>query len=269
MMEVRYVNSINQSISFFTDKIKISDGLIHKRQWTINDGQTQKDSISYNITLTLRGGVEERKKKLDELHDIFEIDLINNTTGKLYCGNYYIRCYMLKAETQPNSTLNCRTDNDLEVYCPKQSWIKENIFNFLPDDTAVFTDPENKTYPYRYDYKYGSSPGSSDIENDSLCASDFKLIIYGPVNNPSITIGDYLYNVNVELNTGEYLTVESLEREVFITDVSGNTTNVFDFRNKDNYLFQKIEPGLHNVEWSGGFGFDVILYDERSEPKWI
>ena len=35
MIEVKYINSNNQSISFFTDKLKISDGIFHKRKWTM------------------------------------------------------------------------------------------------------------------------------------------------------------------------------------------------------------------------------------------
>ena len=269
MIEVMYVNSNNQSVSFFGDKIKVSEGSFHKRKWTISQDEIKKDSITYSITLTLRGSLEERKNKLNELHDIFEIDLINEKTGKLYFGEYYIECYIQSGDTQINKILNSRTDNILEVYCPNQSWIKETTFSFFKYDKSVLADDENKTYPYQYSYKYGNNPGSSSLVSDSLSDSNFKLIIYGPSSNPSIMIGNHMYNVNVDLNIGEYLTVDSINREVYITDINGNVSNAFDYRNKDNYLFEKISPGLNNVEWSAGFGFDAIIYDERSEPKWI
>lgn len=269
MIEVKYINSNNQSISFFTDKLKISDGIFHKRKWTINDGSIKKDAITYSITLTLRGSVEERKKKLNELYDCFEVDLIKGMTGKLYYGDYYINCFISSSSVQPNSILNCRTDDVLEIHCPIQSWIKENIFSFFADDSEILADEGTKKYSYTYPYKYKKNIGSSNLNNDSICSSNFKLMIYGPVSNPSIMIGGNIYGVDVNLNVSEYLTIDSYSREIYITDINGEIVNAFDFRNKEHYIFEKINIGLNNVDWSGGFGFDVIVYDERSEPKWI
>lgn len=268
MIQVKYVNSLNQSISFFSESMKVSQGSFHQRKWTISEDDITKDAITYNLTLTLRGKIDERKQMLNNLYDVFEIDLINKSPGKLYFGDYYIRCYITSANTKPNSILNCRTDNVIEVHCPKQSWIKENKFSFFPNQINNNKIFENKKYDYIYDYKYGENPGSDSIINDAITESYFKLIIYGPASNPSIMIGKNIYAVNIDLNVGDYLIIESLDRQIYITDVNGVQKNVFDNRSKDNYIFQKISPGLNNIEWSAGFGFDVIIYDERSEPKW-
>ena len=39
-------------------------------------------------------------------------------------------------------------------------------------------------------------------------------------------------------------------------------------RNKDSYIFEKIQPGTNYVIIDGDFGVDIILMEERSEPKW-
>ena len=95
------------------------------------------------------------------------------------------------------------------------------------------------------------------------------MIVYGPVNNPSVTIGNHLYNVNCEVDSSEYLVIDSIEREIYIISNFGEKKNVFNKRNNESYIFQKINHGINSVIWSGGFGFDITVYDERSEPEWI
>lgn len=34
-------------------------------------------------------------------------------------------------------------------------------------------------------------------------------------------------------------------------------------------LFAKIPPGSSTVSWSGDYGWEITLYIERSEPRWI
>ena len=39
-------------------------------------------------------------------------------------------------------------------------------------------------------------------------------------------------------------------------------------RSLAEYIFEKLAPGEHEVSWGHGFGFDVTVYEERSEPPW-
>ena len=76
MIQVKYVNSLNQSISFFSESMKVSQGSFNQSKWTISEDDITKDAITYNLTLTLRGKIDERKQMLNNLYDVFEIDLI-------------------------------------------------------------------------------------------------------------------------------------------------------------------------------------------------
>ena len=98
--------------------------------------------------------------------------------------------------------------------------------------------------------------------------ANFKLVIYGAVTNPAITIGGHVYQVNCTVAAGEYLTIDSLTKKIFLTGSGGAVTNKFNDRNRDSYIFEKIPAGANAVAWSGSFGFDVTIYEERSEPKW-
>jgi phage-related protein len=94
------------------------------------------------------------------------------------------------------------------------------------------------------------------------------LRIYGACINPAIIIGDHTYKVNCSVNAGEYLTIDSTTKKIYITGTDGTVTNVFSKRDRENYIFEKISVGMVTVAWGGGYGFDLILLEERSEPKW-
>ena len=39
-------------------------------------------------------------------------------------------------------------------------------------------------------------------------------------------------------------------------------------KNNESSIWEKIPPGTSIVSWSGGFGFDIILFNERGTPRW-
>lgn len=264
-MIVKYVNSINQEINFIARNLLPTSGYLHKRKWIVNGDDVEKDSMTYNLTLTLRGSLEIRKEQLDKICDIFEYDLLHNKKGKLYFGDYYLSCYIVSSETQVNANLNSRTDINIEIYSSNQDWILEHEFNFK----KIVVEYDNPTFSMSFPIKFGNTPGTSSLNIDVLSDSKFNMIVYGPVNDPSIEIGGNLYNVHVELDENEYLISDYENRTIEVVSVNGYRRDVFNKRNKDNDFFKKIKNGYNTVSWSGNFGFDIIVFEERSEPKWI
>lgn len=98
--------------------------------------------------------------------------------------------------------------------------------------------------------------------------SDFVLRIYGPVSKPLVKIGDNTYQVNVSLNAGERLEIDSRKRTVSLIHTDGYTENVLWSAAKEYYIFEKIVSGTQIIAWDGSFSFDLILIDKRSEPLW-
>ena len=74
---------------------------------------------------------------------------------------------------------------------------------------------------------------------------------------------------NADLSDNEYLTIDSMTKTIVLTKYDGQKENCFHLRNRESYIFEPIPPGENIITWNGAFGFDVILLDERSEPKWI
>lgn len=123
-------------------------------------------------------------------------------------------------------------------------------------------------YPYEYNLEYGVQIGGRTIANSTYTGNAFRLLIYGAVTNPTIIIGGHSYTVNGAVGEGETLTIDSMAKTITLTTASGAKINYFDKRDRQNYIFQPIQPGQNAVTWSGDFGFELTVIEERSEPKW-
>ena len=94
------------------------------------------------------------------------------------------------------------------------------------------------------------------------------MIIYGEITDPAIYIDGYEYSVTGHIGPREYLEIDSREKTVTLVQNNGTRVNWFSHRNKDNYIFKKMPAGESVVSWQGEYRFDIILFEERSEPKW-
>ena len=145
-------------------------------------------------------------------------------------------------------------------------WIKETTtpYGVVSDISGSPWLDFNTDFPI----DYFSDMASKDVVNTSFVASNFRLIIYGECVNPSVNIAGHTYRVNCIVGANEFLTIDSSSKKVFLTANDGTVTNQFNNRNRDSYIFEKIPAGSNVVTWNGDFAFDVILLEERSEPKW-
>ena len=107
------------------------------------------------------------------------------------------------------------------------------------------------------------------IENSSnFKPCNFKMVIYGYAENPSVIIENHVYQVFATVYEGEQLEINSFNKTVVKIGRIGENTNLYNFRNKIQSVFEKIPPGTSRLAWSGGFGIELTLFEERGEPKW-
>lgn len=65
------------------------------------------------------------------------------------------------------------------------------------------------------------------------------------------------------------VSIDSIAKTILLTKRDGTVENHFHQRNRESYIFEKIPAGSNIVTWDKTFKFDVVLFEERSEPKWI
>ena len=278
MIEIKYVCSNGKEYSLVGDRMRATSGSFHTYKWKQNTTAKEigdnvygfsKDSITYSITLTVRGKLAERHQILDELVNAFERDISNMTPGRIYFGTYYIECYIQKAENSVSSTWNNWSDCKADIYCPYPFWIQDITKSFYPDSAGKSEEYGFLGYPYGYDYDYSRpASGSQHWYIDHYKPSNYKMIIYGPCTNPRITINDHVYQVYETLSVTEYIEVDSLNNTVMKYLSNGTVQNIFYKKGNSDSIFTPIPQGDLLVSWNGEFGFDITVYKERSVPEY-
>jgi hypothetical protein len=225
-----------------------------------------KEPAVYTTQLVFRGPVSQRKETIDALHEDFERDIRNMKPGRIIWRECYIECYITASSTVPDQTY-LWTNNDITIYCPYPFWIKEETRTFMPQEAPGEQQYLDYDFDYEYDYFYGN-PGIAIWQLDFPFPSEFRMTVFGPAVNPRVLINGYPYQFNDTLEAGEYVVIDSRSNKITKHLVNGYTVNIFDLRNKAHSIFEPI-PGCNlTFNWSGQFGFDLTLYEERSEPRW-
>ena len=274
-VKLQYKASSGNVYNLKSDGIRTKEANYHKWGWGVNGTTLQfgtrvsdfsKKPAEYKTTLYFTGSYMQRKALLEALHDDFELDVKNKTPGRVIWGDYYIDCYISDSSTEPEAN-NVYTENDVIFYCPYPFWIKEETKSFFPQDAPGAQDYLDYDFDYKYDFFYGT-PGIQIWPRDFPFASEFLMTVYGPVSDPRVLINGYPYQFFDTLESTEYVVIDSRSNKITKHLANGSQVNIFDLRNKAESIFKQIPAGTLTFNWTGIFGFDLTLFEERSEPRW-
>lgn len=238
-----------------------------EEQFGITIASFKKEPITLALSLKFRGIENQISENLNGFFEACEKDIINKTAGRLYVDDEYLSGYFLERETAPSETFY-GYQQDLEFFAPYPFWIEEVTREFFKQEESGTRDGLNYNYNYNYDYTV-EELGVRKWNNHHYAPSDFIMNIYGAVTNPRVAIANHPYIINTQLESTDYLTIDSRAKTVTKTQNNGITSNIFKYRNTLKSVFQKIPAGENLITWSGLFGFEITLFLERSEPKWI
>lgn len=272
--EICYVNSKNEVLDLTTFPYLVSDiGEVSDYSWDYDLDGTGKISgfrrgvcevpITVGITADTTEGYLKAK---DRFFAVTEVDVLNQAKGKLYYHNQYIYCNAVSSQKKDWMMDVDFTMNFVRFVTEHPFWISTQTQKF--ESYKELSVAPGKKYPYRNPYRYGSGSGEGFLINPHYGSSNFDLIIFGAVINPLIIIGEDRYLVNIILEEGEYLRIESRSRTITKITRTGEEINAFHAREKQRNFFEKIKPGRQSVKWSGKFDFELTIYEERSEPRW-
>lgn len=278
--QIKYVNHMNESVVFGVSGLFMTDTELHDYEW---ECKSDNDRISY-----FTRGITNKKIKAviassnrgeavtnaNKIMECFEKDVLNKSYGRIIFGDYYMICYINSSKKSEYNATTGMLFIELNVVTDNPMWIKEYTTSFRGDGGVVLPDTStgdaqvNLDYSYDFPYDFSSTASNSSIVNKGFMPSDFKMILYGQATNPSLYIGGHQYSLSCNVNSGEYLEIDSKNKTIYLVEQDGTRNNYFRYRNKSSYIFEKIPSGENTVTWARGFSFDVTLYEERSEPKW-
>ena len=279
-MVVRYVNHQRKEIDFMKYQYLFQSGSLLDYTWSYEIGNLtknriqniQRSDVSIPVSVSMVGDtMEEFQAAAYELIEATEADVLAQKPGKLYVNDYYLKCYVLQDIPEDWNMGIPYIKRTLYVMPDYPFWCRELTKTFLKGNPVLERDTDGYLYyPFSYAYRYSMPNNTGFLLNDHYAPCDFRLIIYGPCENPAIRINGHLYEVKATLFSGDYLEVDSRDNTVFWNRADGRRINQFNMRNKESSLFEKVAPGRCAVIWNtGAFGFDLTIFQERSEPKWI
>lgn len=268
--KITYTNHLNEKIVFgeYPYYAEYSDLRDYVWKYTESNNRIlafRKKIRKYKLPVVIMCKTEEEGyQKRNALFEIMEKDVLAGKYGTLQIGDYKLQCYVAESEKDDFLYSKKHMTVKLSIVTDKPYWLKETTFRFRNNtNSSEFLD-----YPHDYPHDFMNSLALKNFINTNFTASNFKIIIYGAAENPQLTINSHVYGVETVLVANETLTIDSFAKTIEQVSVAGTRYNKFNNRNKDSYIFEKIAAGNCAVLPSEKFDFDIIIYEERGEPKW-
>lgn len=275
MLEIaKFVNHLNQTIEFGSGGVFISDSEMHNYEWEYDDNFDEITNFHKGITpkkmkiIIMAASEEEGINIRNRIFEVFERDVLAEKPGRFYQDGYYMTGYFIASQKSKWYISKRYMEQEVTMVTDQPDWIRESLYSYLITDDIKNVAGNVKKYSYQYVYRYKNQNSSSRIMNNAVIDSDFIFRIYGPVANPLIMVNNHVYQVNVSINIGEYVEINSQRKTIYLIHNNGSSDNVFWSAAKQGYIFEKIPSGQSVVAWDGKFAFDLIIIEKRSEKAW-
>lgn len=269
----KYVNHVGEVLEFGKDGLFANSNDLRDYSWLYDADKNRIENFRkgvVNKTIPVQivaNSEEEGLLKKNQLFEIFEKDVIAGQAGEIIIGDYHLQCYVHASKKSEYLTHKNLLTTSISIVGDTGNWIKETRHEFIYHESE---DTTGRGYPYDYEYDYSSGSGNANkLVNEHFAPCHFIMKISGYAFEPSITIGDHIYKVNETVQANEILTIDSLHKTITLTKNNGVNVNLFNKREKSSYIFEKIPSGDVRVYWNSEFNFEITLFEERSEPKWI
>lgn len=208
----------------------------------------------------------------DALRLAADADLASMTPGTLDFDGWSQRCYIAGIEAK--AVTGGAAVVELEAVLLDGVWRRKEAYEFRPGaGSGTVGVGHGYGYGYAYGYPY-SEETSREIEVDSIVASPFRIIVYGPAVRPSVTVGGNRYQVSTDVPDGGYLLIDSIEGTVTKVAKNGYKTNAMPDAvlgggvGSGSYIFEDIPAGTSAVSYDGSFGWDLEVYREDGAVPW-
>lgn len=282
MREIYYINSRGDRINLDRWPYRLKNRNPQNWEWEYDvvnmgsvGGKVQRifrNVSEFDLTITVctqAGGDAQRLMDVKNLYEGLEYDSATGNVGKLFFGPEYMQCCFIRSEKTTNGDIPFALDVEMTILSPYPMWCREETFNYYRYNAAQSrAEASGLNYPYNYPYNYSRNLALNYLVNNNYREDDFEMKIFGPINDPIITIGDNVYSLETQILQNEYVVINSRDKEVYKVNSLGQIINIFNSRSKNQSFFKKIPYGKNQVIYSGNFAFEITLFHERSEPDW-
>lgn len=211
-------------------------------------------------------------KALNLFFDTVEADISANKPGRLELpGKWYLPCYII-ASSENLWRQGIKTDlKHVKIVSEYPWWCLDVAYSFganYKTDEGGQGEYGFLDYPIDYAIDYTVSATVKIVNNEGIEPASFRLVMYGPVEDPMVKIGGNQYRVETQVGAAEWVTIDSRDRTVLHHTAAGIDLPAFNNREKAHSVFTPIPEGMNHVTEANCF-FDITLYVGRSAPIWI
>ena len=243
---------------------------LHDYEWeadTVNDRAVsfRRKPREFSIKAVMDGGSAAER---DRATDVFDYDVAAGEAGTLRVGASEMRCWVTASSKDLWWFDGRYMVAELTVRADEPVWTRETVLQFRKE--AGDASSADLEFPYDFPHDWKNDDVSSTLMSPYSKDCAPRITVYGPAVNPYVIIGDNRYQVDATVPDSGLLVVDAREHTIVIKDAYGRAENAFSagVRSDGANVFAKVPTGNSAVSWSGSFGFDVALVEERSEPAW-
>lgn len=235
--------------------------------------------VTKKLPIVISVSQEDADEIKNNLYETLAKDSLNNKYGRIYIGDCYYQCFMSGSKKSEYLISKGYLKLDIEMATDRPYWIRE-IASKDFDPEGIITNTVGSAV-VGYACVSGSPeeiiPGTifddetkgASLTNTHFTDCDCEIVVYGAAENPYIMIGENVYNINVDIASGQKLKIGTKTKEIKLIESDGTETNVFMYRNKEHEAFEKVKMGFNRVLWNGSYAFTITLLEERDEALWI
>lgn len=265
-----HTNSKGEVLDFVSMGIYINYNQLRDYEWDVTVENNRIKGFTRGVkknTIPFVFAVDESKANeiKNKFYEHFDIDVLTKREGFFTINGYKYHCFVTKSVKSDYLISERYLKINIETTSDKPYWQKEKTATI--DFNAATGETTTLKYPFKYPFTYGRS-NSANVINDGFYESEAIIRIYGEAINPLVKIKDNIYQVNTTITSGEYIEINTFEKEIYKYSNYGEKTNIFESRNKDYDIFKPIPSGSNVVSANDKFKVDIVLIERRSEPKW-
>ena len=262
------------------DSYRLNDGIyvgrpsdLFSREWSYSIGYASVSSVTRKARKAKLKAFFADVAKADAFRRACDRDVSEGVAGTLNVDGWSQRCMVM--ESAADTVSEGFFTADLTVVLLDGVWRKGHTVSF-ERMTADPADGDFPDLPCDLPHDLAAPSPRSRFEAGEWGETPLRLVIYGPVIDPSVRIGGNLYRVDVVVPEGGHLVVDPLAspRSVTLVNADGSAVDAFSKARRGDglgggeYIFQPAPPGANEVEWDRSFGFNLTWYEEEGEPPW-
>ena len=212
------------------------------------------------------GSSEER----DRLFDIITTDIANETPGTIYLGDWYSAGYVIGAAVTRWHISEGTLSADLGLLRTTRFWTCDHSQFLQRGDRGI-----GLNFPFNFPFNFwGRTANGSHVSTESAIPAPVTLTIYGPAQNPRVSIGGNAYEIEGNVVEGGKLVIDGIAKTITLLDEWGNSENAFSKRRgtqregSGSYIFHRLPQDIHPVTWDGSFAMTITVHERREERRW-